>query len=340
MFFQPNLQCTTNFPQEKERLKIRIGDAAVAMIKNATSVANNECSPYARVSMLHFLQLLINKFGAAKEKLKNEDSTVLQFITQLAESCPTKTDELELERIYQTLAYFTAASLAAMDRSDKPLIEHMILGITNTLVGRKVAQSFRILLAPSQVMNEQNFCILRKIRKQRLYQFTVDRIISMWRESKEKGVKENCLIALAGIFAYMESSILEENAATIFPIVLEGTNVQNDDFTKLAYIQLIRSLIPTSSSVVESHLDSVISRMTAQTNNADRSASDASPSCRAAALDVLALLVMHVGKRDLLKRKAKIMVELDIASNDRSRIVRQSAERCKMRWFNLLENEN
>lgn len=310
------------------------------MIKNATSVANNECSPNARVSMLHFLQLLINKFGATKEKSNSEDCTVLQFMTQLAESCSTKTDDLELERIYQTLAYFTAASLAAMDRSDKTLIEHMILGIKHSRVGRKVAQSFRILLAPSQVMNEQNFCVLRKIRKQRLYQFTVDTIIGMWRESKEEDAKGNCLIALAGIFAHMENNILEENAATIFPIILEGTNVQNDDFTKLTYIQLIRSLIPTSSSVVLSHLDSVINRMTHQTHNTDKSPSNASVNCRATALDVLALLVMHVEKRDLLKRKAKIMVELDIASNDRSRIVRQSAERCKMRWFNLLENEN
>ena len=65
--------------------------------------------------MLHFLQLLINKFGANKEKLENEHQALPQFIIELATSCTSETNILEVERTYQALAYFAAASLAAGD---------------------------------------------------------------------------------------------------------------------------------------------------------------------------------------------------------------------------------
>lgn len=290
--------------------------------------------------MLHFLQLLINKFGATMTKIENEDHKLVKTMTDLAVSCVSKTNELEIERIYQTLAYFTAACLAAGDRSDKELLSQMLIGVGHPLVGRKVAQSFRILLAPSQVMNEKNFCVIRKLRKQRLYQLTVDKIIGMWRGTQNKDEKENCLIALAGIFAYMEPNILEENAATIFPLVLEGTNVQNDDYTMYSYISLIQALVVVCPDVISSHVDSIINRMTDRTHNTYDSPSDASVKCRTAALDVLALLVSHMERRVLLRRKAKIMVELDVALDDCSRTVRSAAERTKMRWFNLVDADS
>ena len=323
--------------KDKDKLKIDIGNTALSMIKNAISTRNNECSHYARVSMLHFLQLLINKFGAAKTNIEGEDQNLSQFVLNLVTSCDAKKDELEVLRIYQALAYFTAACLAAGDRSDKELIAQMITGISDARVGRKVAQSFRILLAPSPVMNESNFCVIRKLRKQRLHQLTVDQLTETWRASQKKDEKDNCLIALAGIFANMELKILEENAATFFPLVLEGTNVQNDDLTMYTYIMLIHALVTVKPDMMSVYIDSIINRMTDRTHNTYDSPSDASVKCRTAALQVLSLLAGHLERRVLLQRKAKVMVELDVALDDCSRTVRSAAERTKMRWFNLVE---
>jgi DNA repair/transcription protein MET18/MMS19 len=186
-------------------------------------------------------------------------------------------------------------------------------------------------------MNESNFCVIRKLHKQRLYGLTVDHLISQWRNSRNKEQKENYLIALAGIFAYMEPNILEDQAAETFPLVLEGTNVQNDDFTMFTYINLVKALVVACPYVVSDHIDSVINRMTDRTHNTYDSPSDASVKCRAAALEVLALLVGFVERQKLLPRKAKVIVELDIALDDCSRTVRAAAERTKMHWFNLVE---
>ena len=305
------------------------------MVMNA--IRTERCSPLARISMLQFLQLLINKFGATKERLADDQRNLVQVMLDLVTTSTSK-DELEVQRTYQTLSYFTAACLASGDGAFKDLISQMIIGVSNSMVGRKVAQSFRILLAPSEVMTEQNFCILRKLRKQRLFQLTVDQLILLWRTNSSKTVKENALIALAGVLAQMDSNVLNDNGEKIIPFILEGTNV-DDDYTMYTNISLIHHLVTTCSEIASSRIDSIINRMIDRTHNTYDSPSDASVKCRAAALEVLALLVTHMERGVLIRRKAKIMSELDVALDDCSRTVRSAAERTKMRWFNLVENE-
>jgi DNA repair/transcription protein MET18/MMS19 len=330
------LACSANSGQDRDKLKLHIGEAAFSMLKNAVST-KSDCSAYARVSMLQFLQLMVNKFDAGKEVIRNEERNLVKVMLDLTASCDSITDKTEVQHIYHALAYFTAACLSSGDRSTKDLIAQMIDGISHPAVGRTIAQSFRTLLMPSEIMNEQNFCKIRKLRKQRLYELSVDRLVSLWRGTQDKTYKDSYLIALAGVLTDMEPKIVEENAEELLPVILEGTNVK-DDRTMFTNVTLIHSLIASCPEVASSHIDSIINRMTHRTHNTFNSPSDASVKCRVAALEVLALLVSHVEKRILLRRKAKIMAELDIALNDCSRKVRTAAERTKMHWFNLVES--
>jgi DNA repair/transcription protein MET18/MMS19 len=326
--------------KDKTRLKFDIGEVALAMIHNATN-STIECSQYSRLSMLHFLQLLVNKFGAAAEKVG--DRTVAQVMVELIKGCEANSNETEVERCYQALAYFSAASVARSDPSCEDLIRLMVDGLKHPVVGRKVAQSFRILIGPSSIMSEANFCAIRPLRQGRLFSLAVENIKSLWREYsfEQQGhalaneIKTNCLIALAGSLAYMDRAVYLIHVSTVLPLLLEGTNVQNDEFTKLSCIEIIRKLVPLCPDVVRVHLDSVINRMTDRTHNTYYSPSDASAACRVAAIDVLARLPRYVDNADLIKRKTKIMAELDIALNDVSMDVRIRAQKCKMAYFNL-----
>jgi DNA repair/transcription protein MET18/MMS19 len=303
------------------------------MISNAVSVDNKDCSPLARASMLYSLQLLVNKFGAATEPL-------LQIVTQLVESVSSKSSVEEVDHIYQTLSYFAAASLAGLEKSTKSLIKLMLDSITNPTHGRKVAQSFRILLAPSEILTKENFCVIRPLRKGRLWTLTVSDIITMFRSKADnQTIKENCLIALASVLGYMELALLQEHVDQIFPLLLEATNVKDDDETKAACIKIILDLIPVPSCqpVVESHLDSIIARMTDRTHNTYDSPSDVRIPVRALALDVLGALAKHINPALLKSRKNKLMTELDFALDDCSREVRNRAGMCKMAWFNLAD---
>ena len=302
------------------------------MMQNTLSVENEDCSPLARASMLYFMQLLINKFGAATEPL-------LQTIAQLVGNISSKSS-VEVDHIYQTLSYFAAASLACMDKSVKLLVKLMIDGINHPTHGRKVAQSFRILLAPSEVLTKENFCVIRPLRKGRLWTLTVSEIITMFRSNAgNQIVKENCLIALASVLGYMEPAMLQEHAEQIFPSMLEAMNIKDDNETKAVCIQVILGLIPVASCqpVIESHLDSIIGRMTDRTHNTYDSPSDVNIPVRALALDVLSAIAKHINPALLKSRKNKLMTELDFALDDCSREVRTRAGMCKMAWFNLAD---
>lgn len=341
------------------------------MIDNALDMGSNN-TPLARITSLHFLQLLVNKFGASSAKpecapsahrsqfarlpplhsphyyhhLEEPDckETVAGIIQRLASPayvCAPFPGSAEFKsRIYQALAYFTAAALARCDPSDQALVDIMIQQINNERHGHKVAQCFRILLAPSEILTKENSCIIRPLRQGRLYSYTVDKLIARWRhlisiEESGEDEKTSVLVALAGVLCHMDAEVYLDKSAELIPLILEGTNVQNDDATKIACINIIHNMIPAHPGVITSHLESVIDRMTDRTNNGYYTPSDSRPDTRSAALDVLSLLTKHVDAKDLLKTKARVMSELDIAVDDCSLIVREKAVDCKLKWFNL-----
>jgi DNA repair/transcription protein MET18/MMS19 len=319
----------------------------------------------ARGTALRFLQLLINKFGASTENIGYSDrnvhvllpilpdkplddsdhvapDTVVDIIKALVvHSCKKEQPaipECHQERVYQTLSYAAAAALARCDKSDQDLIDLMIKGISDPIHGSKVARSFRTLLAPSPFLTKENFCVIRPLRNGRLYNFSVDKLRAMWRDNPaDLQLKSNVLVALAGILVFMDPAVYLDHGAAILPVLLEGTNISNDDGSKLACIVIIRKIIPSHPILITSHLDSVISRMTDRTHNTYYSPSDANVETRSAAIEVLGLLTKYIDTAELLKRKAKVIKELEVAVDDISSVVRQKATACKLKWFNLGE---
>ncbi|EMR89058.1 putative dna repair transcription protein [Botrytis cinerea BcDW1] len=317
--------------EDIDRLGLVVHETAKSMLFNAISV-ENKCSRQARISMLQMLQLLVNKFGADKKEF--EDGKQLHDVMlELVNGAASKPD-LEAYQIYQALAYFAAAAVAAYEPCSTALIDAMMQGISDPKRGRKIARSFAILLAPSNMMNENNFCILRPLRFGRLYSTTVNQLITLWRSNEDNRIKENYLIALAGILRYMPAKIMQGNAAQILPIALAGTDVP-DKTTKDASMNIMIVLMPENPGLIEEHLDSIINRMTDRTHNTYDSPSDANVEGRSKALDVLAMLPTLVENGLLLKRKNAVLKELDVALDDCSREVRMRADRCKMIWFNL-----
>jgi len=306
------------------------------MIQNVI-LGDSNSTPYSRVAALQLLQLLVNKFGASSEILESEGGiTVATYLEALVQATSTDNDKRHVERVYQALAYYTTAALARCDPKDRVFVRLMMEGIAKPQIGRRIAQSFRMLMAPSSVLDKDNFAVVRPLRQGRLYAYVVDDLVALWRTSTDSKIKSNYLVALAAVLNFLEPSVYLENAEAIFPLLLEGTNIQNDDWTKLACITCIQTILPLRPKTVTSHLDSVISRMTDRTRNTYFSPSDSNVQCRAAAIDVLSLLTKHVEANELQKRKSKVIIELDIAVDDMSMVVRDRAQRCKLAWFTLV----
>ncbi|KAH8591990.1 RNAPII transcription regulator C-terminal-domain-containing protein [Bisporella sp. PMI_857] len=321
--------------EDKDKLGFDVGAITISMIQNVLAGDENS-TPFTRIAALQFLQLLVNKFGASGAASGKKDLTVAQYLEEIVKETDTSDNDILAERILQVLTYYTTAALARCDPSDRAFLNLMVAKIAEPKLGRKVAQSFRMLLHQSDVLRKENFAIIRPLRQGRLYSHVVTDLIALWRSTTEPGVKNSYLVALTAILSSMDPDVYLDNVETILPLLLEGTNIPNDDWTKLACITCIRKLIPLRPQVVASHLDSVINRMTDRTRNTYFSPSDSNAACRAAAVDILALLTKHVDINALLKRKSKVMVELDGAVDDVSNVVRERAQRCKLAWFNLI----
>jgi DNA repair/transcription protein MET18/MMS19 len=307
------------------------------MIRNAIS-ANSGSSRFGRMCMLWMLQLLVSKYAAAMQLLnptaQEMPRRLLDVMTEEVKACAKKSDR-EIKNTYQTLAYFAAASIASFDQTMVPLVNMMIGALSDPKYGHKVAQSFRILLAESEIMNKANFCTIRALRFQKVVALIVAPLQSTYFSSSTSRLeKDNIVIALAGVLAYLDPKLIAD-AFGFNAIMLEGTGVSNDEFTKETFIHLLHELIPLCPKQAEEHLDTVIRLMTDRTHNTYDSPSDASVRCRAKALDVLARLTDHLPAAVLLQRRAKLVPELDLALDDCSRDVRVKAQSTKMKWLRL-----
>lgn len=307
------------------------------MLLNSVDTNKNH-SNFTKSSVHYCLQLLINKFGAAKLSIGHDNETLVSIMQELIDKAAAN-ETAGAKNTYQTLAYFAAASLGALDPSAASLIKIMVGSIANPAWGRKVAQSFRLLLAPSAILTKENFCFARPLRKGRVYELAVKPLIAFWRTSQDPAIKENALIAVVGIIAYLEPEMLANNAREILPVLLEGTNIKDDTFSKEACTRGILDIIPLAEANVEEHLNSIIDRMTDRTRNTYESPSDSNVNCRCMALEVLSKLTIHVKQNLLLKKKPALIRELDFALEDFSPAVRHKAERCKMAWFNMVDGE-
>ncbi|KAG4438066.1 hypothetical protein IFR05_006432 [Cadophora sp. M221] len=321
-------------PKSKDELRLPAGEVAAAMIHNSLNMPKDS-SRVCLESTHEILQLLVNKFGAAKETL-GDGTTLLDIMKKLVEDSKSASIK-QAAKVYQTLAYFTAASLAAFDPTLEPLIGLMIEGIKNPNFGRKVAQSFRILLAPSPILTKENFCAVRLLRNSKCFAVAVNPLIDLWQAATDKALKENYLIAISGILVYMTPTQLDEGipASRLLPIILEGVAVKDEQFAKTAFMKTLLHLTPRHPAIIEEHLDSVLNRVLDRLRNTYDSPSDCSIECRVLAGDVLILLVKLVKPALLLQRSIKINTELDSAKDDISGDVRRKVGECTMQWFNL-----
>lgn len=309
------------------------------MVCNAISNSSG-ASIGARMSFIYTLQLLINKFGVLKLPT-DSGCGLVEILHKHVQDAATYGDA-DAFRVYQTLAYVASAALLAFDPAHSTLIEMMIQNLQISSRSTKIAQSFRILLAPSEVVAEKNACFIRPLAKGRLYALVVPHLITEYPKEENAGFRESYLIALAGILSYMPLQLIKADAARLLPLLLAGTDVNNagdDDQTKMDCIAVLNNLIPEVPKVVEEHVDSIINRMVERTHNTMAEPSDASPACRKMALECIRLLATHLPPVVAMKRKPRIMRELEIASNDVSRTVRSAADRARIFWFQATDED-
>ena len=132
-----------------------------------------------------------------------------------------------------------------------------------------------MLLAPEPIMSKENGANVRLLTKQKVLGLAVPRILEIFRSANGE-VKVNCLVALSGLIADVQSDISLLNVETIVPLLLQSLDL--DDFkVRSATLRTILAILRDSPSGLEEHLNSLITRFEKilLDQNADNTVSEA-----------------------------------------------------------------
>lgn len=312
-------------------LHIKVGNVAAAMIRN-TCASSIAASKESRLAMLHFLQLLVNKFRANAEETSEGRTPLDKIMADLVTGSLNATDATA-QNIIQTLAYLTASALSANSRFATKLITLMLGIVTGSSLrlGSSAAKGFRIILAPSDILNKENFCQIWNMRESKLFNMVFTPLRTAW-STGNATIKANCLAALAGVIGHMDALnyAYTDFAPFLLPLVLEGMELQGDDWAKITYVKIAKQLILLRTDLVMEHLRTVIHRLTNRTHNDLFSPSDSSVECRVLALEALQSIIQTFSPTAVLKERRHIDYELKVASDDASPDVRDAARKCSL----------
>lgn len=308
---------------------------------------NASMSPLSRQGMLWYIQLLVNKFGVATVA-GDDGKTPLDLLTFYVEEARSVTADVLMPanqhiRVIQVLAHFTAAALAAFEA---PTMQEGFSLLTQCLEDRApygliTARLFRVMLEPSPILTRENFCNVRSVRRSWVLKNIVPSLRFKWRVTQDLQVKANFLIALSTLLEYLDpKDYITDQGEALLPVILEGTNIQDDAPAKLIYLVAIDEYITIDREAVEEHLHTVIRGLKNRLLNTLDDPSDSPVNCRMAAVDVLKTLMRSYGKDRLMRFRDDIEDEINMACDDCSPEVRRKGHEAGSLWGVWLTTEN
>jgi DNA repair/transcription protein MET18/MMS19 len=281
------------------------------------------------------MALLINKWNGHMSASGAPDSFPQMLLSDLLKSVVSMPDDQATNLIRMAIVFTMAANLKS-DRTANSLLQMLVDLLGNKKHGSKVAKDFRHVLAPSGLLNNENFALMRGLYKQRPYGICVPRILELFKACADPEIKSNYLVALSGILMFTPKEVLLPAVEALLPMILQSMDATGPS-VKAASINVVRTAIVESPSSVEGHIRSIIHRLLDRIRNTLEDPSDAPSAIRVIALNCLGAIPGHLNTALALSYKAEVMRALESALNDVRRNVRDEAVRCRFAWFGLVE---
>lgn len=299
---------------------------ATTLLGQIAIVAKHQYTPpLVRLAALRHASLIANKFVPS--------TTLEQSLTQ------TSTDMSSLlgeSRTAETimLAFAIAKGLTVQGKSAKftsLYLQNLLQLLSDSTYGGVVARGFVTLLAPDDILIKENHCILSALYKQRTFSQTVP-AISMYIKEVDSSVKPHYLVELSGILRWLPYTIIESSLSSLVPLLLQSLDLQEQAHqdVKASTLLTLDSIIAQSPASLSEHASSVISRLLACTG-----APTNTPAVRQGALRCLTLLPTQFKMEIVVPYRRQVVKRLMICLDDRKRVVRSEAVKCRTAWLSL-----
>ncbi|KAF2807067.1 MMS19 nucleotide excision repair protein-like protein [Mytilinidion resinicola] len=209
-------------------------------------------------------------------------------------------------------------------------------------LGKLFAHGFATLLQPDDLLTKQNHCTISGLHKQKVFTLLVPEIATRVREADAE-TKPNYLIALSGILRWVPFAVVKEELETLAPLLLQSLDLEGEEVVKEAAVDMLEMLLTDLPKAVEGHVGSLITRLL----NIAAPAVGKVPAAgakgvlqdparvRAVALKCLAQVPASLRTEIVLPYRRQVIKRLTGALDDRKRVVRTEAVKCRAKWLGV-----
>ena len=216
--------------------------------------------------------------------------------------------------------------------------------------GSYCARGFSILLAPDEIVSQENGAIVRKLAKQRVFSLYVSHISTLIRQA-DASTRSNYLIALSGILQHVPEDVMATELRILLPLLLQSLGLE-DMGVRSATIESLTVIVRTNPAVVAEHATSLVKSLLEASSDTQRGTNVNSPfssfsrgkatnsfskHVRFNALKCLGSFPGNMSDSTLLPSRDMVTYGLSEALDDRRREVRMQAIDCKASWLKLDE---
>jgi DNA repair/transcription protein MET18/MMS19 len=206
--------------------------------------------------------------------------------------------------------------------------------LTNVQYGTTVAHGFATLLQPDEILTKENHCTISALHKQKTFAMLVPDISNGFKAA-DLSMKKNYLIALAGILRSLPYAVLEPQLISLTPLLLQTLDMTGEEDVKAGTIDTLIVVVTEDPKPIEEHASSLISRLlncaSSKTNSAN---------VKAKALACLALVVTKLRRELVIIHRKQVIKKLIIPIDDKKRVVRLEAVRCRAQWLKLDDGDD
>ncbi|KIW07731.1 uncharacterized protein PV09_01661 [Verruconis gallopava] len=285
--------------------------------------SQEKLTPGIKVACLQHLSLVLNKYVPSAE-LKQTLDALVHGQNDLFSSMFTRPSSV------QTIFAIAKALVLRNSSSLNDIFSSLTSTLMDSQVGTTVAHGFATLLQPDEILTKENHCTISPLHKQKTFAMLVPDITSGFRAAAME-TKKNYLIALAGIIRSLPYAVLEPQLSSLTPLLLQTLEVSGEEDVRAGTIETIMVIITENPKIMEEHVSGLISRLLTCSSSRTSSAT-----VRAKGLKCLAL-VTQLRAELIIPYRKQVIKKLIVPLDDKKRVVRQEAVKCRAKWIELDE---
>ena len=306
------------------------GEAATVLLGRLATVAKSQNTPpLVRLAALRHISLISNKFlpSASLDQSLTQTSTDVKLL--LGESRTAETIMLAFSIVRGITIQGKSAKFATA------YVSSLLALLSDDTYGGVVARGFVTLLGPDDILTKENHCTISALYKQRTFSQTVP-VISTATKEADPVVKSNYLIALSGVLRWLPYTVIESSLGSLVPLLLQSLDLQEQSSqdVKAATLAILIDMIAQSPSSLSEHASSIIARLLACTATPANTVE-----VRKGALKCLSLLPTQFKMEIVVPFRRQVVKRLLLSLDDRKRVVRAEAVKCRTAWLGLEEED-